>query len=121
VYSYPGKGIAVYSATKHAVCALTEAFDIELEQYDISVCDIVAPYVNTPMVTDSLKQAHSVEKTGINVKPEQVAALVWKAAHGKKLHWKIHYLTYVLYASFWALPFLRRPLVKHLCMSPVKN
>ena len=114
VYGLPE--LAVYSATKHAVCALTEAFDIELEQYGIQVCDIMAPYVATPMVTDTPHQAHSVASTGVNLKAEQIAALVWKAAHGNKLHWKIHYLTYVLFFTFWALPFLKRPVIKHLCL-----
>ncbi len=115
VYGLPE--LAVYSATKHAVCALTEAFDIELEKYGIRVCDIMAPYVATPMVTDAKHQAHSVASTGVNLKAEQIAALVWKAAHGKKLHWKIHYLTYVLFFAFWMMPFLKRPVTKHLCLS----
>ena len=118
IYGMPE--LAVYSATKHAVCALTESLDIELEQYDISVCDIIVPYVNTPMVTDARKSAHSVEKTGVNVKPSQVAENVWKAVHGKKLHWKVHFLTHVLCTMFPALPFIRRPIVKYLGMTPVK-
>jgi NADP-dependent 3-hydroxy acid dehydrogenase YdfG len=115
VYGLPE--LAVYSATKHAVCALTEALDIELEKYGIKVCDIMAPYVATPMVTEAARQAHSVASTGVNLKPEQIAELVWEAAHGNKLHWKIHYLTYVLFFSFWLMPFLKRPLVKYLCLS----
>ncbi|MBI5585888.1 MAG: hypothetical protein HY892_18920, partial [Deltaproteobacteria bacterium] len=83
--------------------------------------DIMAPYVRTPMVTASPTQAYSVQSTGINITHEQIALLVWKAAHGKKLHWKIHYLTYILFASFWALPFLKRPIVKMLCLTPVKK
>lgn len=115
VYGLPE--LAVYSASKHAVCALTEAFDLEYERYGIKVCDIMAPYVATPMVTQASQQAHSVASTGVNLTAEQIAALVWKAAHGNKLHWKIHYLTYVLFFTFWALPFLKRPVVKHLCLS----
>lgn len=115
VYGLPE--LAVYSATKHAVCALTEAFDLEYERYGIKVSDIMAPYVATPMVTEASQKAHSVASTGVNLTAEQIAALVWKAAHGNKLHWKIHYLTYVLFFSFWALPFLKRPVVKHLCLS----
>lgn len=115
VYGLPE--LAVYSATKHAVCALTEAFDLEFEKYGIQVCDIMAPYVATPMVTEASRQAHSVASTGVNLKASQIAALVWKAVHGNKLHWKIHYLTYVLFLTFWALPFLKRPIIKFLCMS----
>ena len=115
VYGLPE--LTVYSATKHAVCALTEAMSLELEKYGIRVSDIMAPYVNTPMVTAADQQAHSVESTGINLEPKQIAALVWKAAHGNKLHWKIHYLTYVLFFTFWVMPFLKRPMIKFLCMS----
>lgn len=115
VYGLPE--LAVYSATKHAVCALTEALDLEFERYGIKVCDIMAPYVATPMVTEASHQARSVDTTGVNLTAAQIAALVWKAAHGRKLHWKIHYLTYVLFFFFWALPFLKRPLVKYLCLT----
>jgi NAD(P)-dependent dehydrogenase (short-subunit alcohol dehydrogenase family) len=118
VYGLPE--LAVYSASKHAVAALTEALDLELEQYGIAVSDIMAPYVSTPMVTAAKTQAHSVHATGVNLSPEQIAALVWKAAHGKKLHWKIHYLTRVMFGAFWAFPFLRRPMTKMLCLTPRK-
>lgn len=49
IYGMPE--LAVYSASKHAVHALTEALDLELERDGIIVSDIMAPYVNTPMVT----------------------------------------------------------------------
>ena len=42
--------LAVYSATKHALSAMTEALDIELEASGIRVCDIKPPYVNTPLL-----------------------------------------------------------------------
>lgn len=115
VYGMPE--LAVYSATKHAVRALTEAFDIEFELYGIRSCDIMAPYIATPMVTEALQQAYSVTSTGVNLWPSQIAALVWKAAHGRKLHWKIHPMTYLLFCTLWALPFLRRPIIKHFCLS----
>jgi len=35
IYGVPD--LSVYSATKHAVCAMTEAWDIELEKYGITV------------------------------------------------------------------------------------
>lgn len=110
--------LAVYSAAKHAVGALTEALNLELERYGIFVCDVVAPYVRTPLVTAADRQAYSVAKTGIHLRPEQVADVVWQTAHRNRLHWRIHHLTHVLGFVFWLLPFLRRPLVKHLCLSP---
>ncbi len=114
IYGMPE--LAVYSASKHAVHGLTEALDLELERYGITVSDIMAPYVNTPMVTAASTQANSVRSTGVNVQPEHVAEVVWKAAHGRKRHWKIHYLTHLLVAAFALLPPLRRPVIKALCL-----
>ena len=118
VYGIPD--LAVYSATKHAVCALTEALDIELEKYDITLSDIITPYVRTPMVTDAPVKAFSIDKLGINVEPIEVAETVWKAAHGKKLHWKIQFLTFVLLFMFWLLPFAKRFITKTLTIPPGK-
>lgn len=109
--------LAVYSATKHAVRAITEALSIELERDGIVVSDIFAPYVNTPMVTGAARQAHSISVIGVIVKAEDVAETVWRAAHGNRVHWRIHYLTHATAVFFWAFPFLKRPLMKYLCLS----
>ena len=110
--------MAVYSASKHAVRALTEALDIELERYGIAVSDIIPPYVNTPMVTGAERQAHSVSSVGVPIGPGEVAATVWKAAHGKKLHWKVYWMTHLLFGVAWLFPFLKRSLIKRLSLSP---
>lgn len=113
--------LAVYSATKHALSALTEALDLELEPYGLSVCDIQAPYVQTPMILAAEKKAFSVNKKGIKLAPDQIAAAVWKAAHRKKLHWKLGGpAIYFLLFLFWAFPFYKRSLVKSLALSPAK-
>lgn len=116
VYGMPE--LAVYSASKHAIRGLTEALGLELERDGIVVSDIIAPYINTPMVNGAARLARSVATTGVNLQPVQLAELVWKAAHGKRVHWRIHYLTYALAFVFWALPFIRRPLVRRLCLAP---
>ena len=110
--------LAVYSATKHAVRALTEALSLELERYGIGVSDIVAPYVRTPLVVDAERKAYSVTTTGIRLLPEDVANVVWRAVHGHRLHWRVHPLTHVLGFVLWLAPFARRPLVRQLCLSP---
>jgi NAD(P)-dependent dehydrogenase (short-subunit alcohol dehydrogenase family) len=110
--------LAVYSATKHAVRALTEALSLELERYGIEVCDIVAPYVWTPLVVAAERQAYSIATTGIRLRPEQIASVVWRAVHGNQLRWHVHALTHLLGFVFWLLPFARRPLVRRLCLSP---
>lgn len=119
IYGIPE--LAVYSSTKHAVKGLTEALDIEFEPYGITVSDIIVPYVRTPMVMDALHKAFSVDKMGVNIEPSQVANTIWKAAHGKKVHWKISGALYALLALFWAFPFARRFIVKLLAMSPQQS
>jgi len=111
---YGGPELAVYSATKFAVRGLTEALDIEFEPLGIRVCDIMVPYVATPMIMDAPVKATSVRRLGVHIRPEQVAAVVWRAAHGRKLHWKVGATIRVLMLGMWALPFARRVLVKAL-------
>lgn len=115
---YGAPQLAVYSSTKHAVKALTEALDIELEQHGVSVCDVMAPYVSTPLITDAAVKAYSVGKMGVHVQPHQVAETVWKAAHGHKLHWMMTNTVKLLALLCWALPFARRSIVKTLSMPP---
>ncbi|MCP4750817.1 MAG: SDR family oxidoreductase [Proteobacteria bacterium] len=107
VYGTPD--LATYSATKFAVNGLTEALNIEFERHGINVSDIKVPYVQTPMLEQDRK-AFSIEKAGVNVSPEEVAELVWKAAHGKKVHWskKVKLVQFIL----WMLPFTKRTLWK---------
>ncbi len=104
---------AVYSATKYAVRGLTEALNIELEKYGIFVCDIMPPYVNTPMLTEAEVQASSIEKLGIHLTPDKVAAVIWKAAHKKKLHWRIGGGLKFMEFMLWAFPFSRHSIVKY--------
>jgi len=113
---YGTPDLAVYSATKHAVRALTEALDIELERYKIILSDITPPYVNTPMVTDAEVKAYSIEKLGVPIEPIQVARTVWKASHRRKLHWNVHFLTRFAMFIFWLLPFAKRFMIKKMTM-----
>ncbi|MFH1984185.1 MAG: SDR family oxidoreductase [Pseudomonadota bacterium] len=109
--------LAVYSATKAAVGALTEALNIEFESLGIHVCDVMAPYVATPMITGASRAATSVSRLGVHITPRQVAEVVWVAAHRKKLHWKVGAMMRLLAFSNWAVPFLKRPLAKLLAFS----
>lgn len=111
VYGVPD--LSVYAATKHAVCALTEAWDIELEKYGITVSDVLAPFVKTPML-DTDKEPYLIKTMGVKLTPDDIAKTVWQAVHGKKRHWWIGGATYVLFALFWLLPFIKRPVIKKL-------
>ncbi len=85
VYGQPE--LAVYSATKFAVRALTEALDIELRPKGVRIADIMPGYVDTPMVSSQQHRAASLQKLGIKLTSETIAALVWKAVHGTGLHY----------------------------------
>jgi NAD(P)-dependent dehydrogenase (short-subunit alcohol dehydrogenase family) len=106
--------LAVYSATKHAVSALTEALAIELEGSGIKVCDIQPPYVQTPMLSGS-GHVFSVRKLGVRITPEQVARAIWNAVHKEKVHWRMG-STGLLGLICWLLPFAKAPIVKRLTM-----
>ncbi len=97
---------------------MTEALNIEFEPLGVHVCDVMALYVRTPMVVDAPVKATSVDKYGINLEPEQVAAVVWKAARGKKVHWKVGFTLKLVDAVFRLFPFLGRPLSKATCFKP---
>lgn len=116
IYGTPD--LSVYSATKHALSAMTEALNLELERHGIHVCDIRPPYVKTPLL-DSPVEVHSIKTLKVLLGPAYVAKRVWKAAHRKKLHWNIG-LTPALILLFWLMPFARRFIVKILALPPEK-
>ncbi|HEY9120670.1 MAG TPA: SDR family oxidoreductase [Marinobacter sp.] len=84
--SYGVPDFASYSASKHAVRALTEALDIEWEQYDIKVGDLMPPFVNTGMVQANEGRSALFDNMGINLTPETVAAAVWEQLRKPQLH-----------------------------------
>jgi NAD(P)-dependent dehydrogenase (short-subunit alcohol dehydrogenase family) len=85
VYGQPE--LAVYSATKFAVRALTEALDIELAPKGIRIADVMPGYVDTPMVSSQAHKPKSLEKLGVKLTPEKIADIVWEAVHGTSLHY----------------------------------
>lgn len=112
VYGVPE--LAVYSATKCAVRGLTEALNIELEPQGIWVCDVMAPYIRTPMILDAARQATSVRRLGVRLSPEAVVEVVWRASRQRRLHWTVGRLLPFMMALSWALPWIRRPLTRRL-------
>lgn len=114
IYGIPE--LAVYSATKHALSAMTEALAVELSGSGIRVCDIQPPYVQTPMLAGS-EQVYSIKKLGIKVQPAQVARTIWKAAHKNKLHWLMGSAK-LLALLCWLLPFSKGAIVRMLTMAP---
>src|SRR4029078_10815985 len=85
IYGQPE--LAAYSATKFAVRALTEALDIEFRSKGIRVCDVMPGYVDTPMVRSQKHIAKSLDRLGVKLTADDVAEVVWKAAHGTGLRY----------------------------------
>lgn len=119
---YGSPELAVYASTKHALSAMTEALDIELEPYGIKVCDIKPPYVKTPMLKggENSKSLRILRVIGGQTNTEKVAKTVWKAAHKNRLHWKIGF-TNLMAFQCWLLPFTIRFVVKLLAMPGFKK
>lgn len=106
--------LAVYSATKHAVSAMTEALNLEFLRHGIWVCDIQPPYVKTPLI-DTAEPVFSLGRMGVRMEPGDVAACVWKAVHKRRLHWRIgSTFSFSLLKVFF--PFLTRFIVKYLAL-----
>jgi NADP-dependent 3-hydroxy acid dehydrogenase YdfG len=89
IYGQPS--LATYSATKFAVRGLTEALNIEWQADGIRVVDVMPLFVRTGMVTNM--NARSIEKLGVHLTPEDVAATIWEAATYRggyaKVHWAV--------------------------------
>ncbi|MCD6586428.1 MAG: SDR family oxidoreductase [Desulfobacteraceae bacterium] len=119
---YGAPELSVYASTKHALSAMTEALDIELEPHGITVCDIKPPYVKTPMLKggENSKSLKILRFIGGQTNAGKVAKTVWKAANKKKLHWKIGF-TRLMAFHCWFLPFTVRFVVKFLSMPKIKK
>jgi NAD(P)-dependent dehydrogenase (short-subunit alcohol dehydrogenase family) len=88
IYGMPE--MATYSASKHAIRGLTEALELEWERFGIRVSDVMPIFVDTELLTGTRKLRAS-ETLGIHLGPEDVAAVVWRAATDPRprLHWSV--------------------------------
>lgn len=82
-------GIGVYSATKHAVRGLTEALSIEFKRHGVRAADLLPGLIDTPLLSDQMREMAPPEGMWRLVKPREVAETVWAAYHADKLHWYI--------------------------------
>ena len=82
-------GLAVYSATKHAVRGLTEALSVELKAAGVRAADTLPGLIDTGMMTDERRA--TVPKQGMwrLMQPSDVAQAVWEAYHSDKMHWYV--------------------------------
>jgi NAD(P)-dependent dehydrogenase (short-subunit alcohol dehydrogenase family) len=87
-------GIAVYSATKHAVKGLTEALSVEFKAYGVRVADTLPGLIDTAILPDAAKANAPKDGMFRLIPPIEVAKAVWAAYHDEgpiadKLHWYV--------------------------------
>jgi NAD(P)-dependent dehydrogenase (short-subunit alcohol dehydrogenase family) len=79
--------LSTYSASKFFVRGLTEALNLEFETYGIVVTDLMPNYVATPMIAGQSYKAGTLQTFGARLTPQEIAELVWAAAHARRVHW----------------------------------
>ncbi len=82
-------GIATYSATKHAVRGLTEALSIEFKRFGGRAADLLPGLVDTPILPANVNAMAAPAGMWRLIQPSEVAAVVWAAYHGDRLHWYV--------------------------------
>jgi len=95
--------ITAYAATKSAVKSLTEGWNLLFKKHDIHVADLLPAYVHTPMVTNA-QEAMALPDNQVKLTAEQIAKVVWKAAHSSKMHHYIGTDAKLLRFLKWLLP-----------------
>ncbi|HEY1959236.1 MAG TPA: SDR family oxidoreductase [Polyangiaceae bacterium] len=110
IYGVPE--LAVYSATKFAVRALTEALDLEFRKKNIRVADIMPSYVATPMVQNQTYRAKTLKTMGVKLKAEDIAGYVWQAVTGKKVLHHLPRTDLKLFVRLAGFPSVARPMMK---------
>ena len=82
-------GIAVYSATKHAVRGLTEALSVEFMRFGVRAADLLPGLIDTPILGDQMREMAPMEGMWRVTPASEVADAAWAAYHGDKLHWYV--------------------------------
>ena len=82
-------GIAVYSATKHAVRGLTEALAIELKRFGVRAADLLPGLIDTPLLGDQMRVMAPAEGMWRLTPAREVAEAAWAAYHADTLHWYV--------------------------------
>ncbi|WP_066779713.1 SDR family oxidoreductase [Sphingomonas sp. CCH5-D11] len=80
-------GLAVYSATKHAVRGLSEALDAEFTRHGIDVACVMPFFVETPILDAGSSGTNRTIRDAIGQSPvytvTEAADVVWQATHGR--------------------------------------
>lgn len=106
---------ASYSASKHAVRAMTEALSIEWERHGIRVTDLMPPFVKTGMVQANQQNSRLFDRLGTNLAAEDVAGAVWQLVRKPRLHRPLTRQFQALWPVARAMPSgLTRQVIKRL-------
>jgi len=81
---YGAPSAATYSASKFWIRGFTEALNIEWESHGIHVCDVMPAFVATAMIENL--RGIMIDRFGVHLSPEDVAAAVFRAAHERRVH-----------------------------------
>ena len=87
--TYGMPGIAVYSATKHAVKGLTEALAIEFKAFGIRAADTLPGLIDTAILPEEAKSRAPKDGMFRLIQPTEVAEAVWQAYTTDKIHWYV--------------------------------
>ena len=82
-------GVAVYSATKHALRGLSESLSVEFRPLGIKVADVLPGIIDTALVSPGLAKATARSRMFRLISAIEVAKVVWEAYHSDKLHWYV--------------------------------
>ncbi len=106
VYGIPNE--SVYSGSKFFVRGLSEALHLEWREHGIDVAVIMPGYVATPML-DKAGHISWLDRFGVKLSAQDVAATVWKAARSNRLYWPMPGDTSLLLAVMRKLPLRLTP------------
>lgn len=84
---YGTPDFATYSASKMFVRGISEALDIEWRRHGIRVACVMPAFVATPMIAG--RRSRAMDRLGVRLRPEDVAEVVWRAARGRRLMWRV--------------------------------
>lgn len=96
--------LAVYAASKVAVKSLTESFYVSFSKHGIIVNDVLPHITDTKMVHENRPGLGVFKDGDIKLNVEQVAAGIWKAAHGNQIHYTIGLESWILYQLSKLIP-----------------
>ena len=100
--AYGSPDYATYSASKMFVRGLSEALDVEWRRHGIRVACIMPAFVRTPMIAGW--RSNAMDRLGVQLEPEDIAGVIWRAAHGRRLAWHVGWRYRVLRALTQPLP-----------------